>query len=288
MKRILFVLVVSLQFFYGCTESGVIEKGVFSVSESTTIRFSKGNLQYNASSKKWRFAEKQYDIIGKENNNKSENYSGWIDLFCWGTSGWDSGAECYQPYSEGGTFYKFIPGKNEKANLSDEDYKNADWGIFNKISNGGNKVGIWRTLTVDEWDYLLYKRENANILKEYVFIEGIAGIALFPDDWVLPEGVSFQDFLDHGSFRLSAKDWKKLESDGAVFLPAAGGSIRSYYSWRIPGASMMDFYYWTATAASITSAWSLHVNEVGSSHKVRINIGDRSSGCSVRLVQDVK
>ena len=45
------------------------------------IFFSQGNLQYQASTNTWRFAEHQYDLIGSDNSNISSTYSGWIDLF---------------------------------------------------------------------------------------------------------------------------------------------------------------------------------------------------------------
>lgn len=67
-------------------------KGVFSISNSTKVFFSQGNLQYQASTDTWRFAENQWDIIGEDNNNVSETSEGWIDLFEWETSGIDHGA----------------------------------------------------------------------------------------------------------------------------------------------------------------------------------------------------
>lgn len=65
--------------------------GEFSISKSDKIQFSQGNLQYQASTKVWRFAENQYDFVGGENygieagNNHlmSATYDGWIDLFAW-------------------------------------------------------------------------------------------------------------------------------------------------------------------------------------------------------------
>ena len=36
----------------------------FSVSDSTKIYFSQGNLQYQASTNTWRFAEHQWDYVG--------------------------------------------------------------------------------------------------------------------------------------------------------------------------------------------------------------------------------
>ncbi len=73
--------------------------GKFSVASGKQVYFSKGNLQYQASSNTWRFAEHQYDFVGDDTNGNvsvgsdkcnnaliSSSYTGWIDLFGWGTS----------------------------------------------------------------------------------------------------------------------------------------------------------------------------------------------------------
>lgn len=67
-----------------CT-SNVKTNGKFSVSPTQQVYFSKGNLQYQASTKTWRFAKHQWDFIGSSNKNISPDYEGWIDLFGWGT-----------------------------------------------------------------------------------------------------------------------------------------------------------------------------------------------------------
>ncbi|MBR7035054.1 MAG: hypothetical protein IKI25_04755, partial [Bacteroidales bacterium] len=71
-------------------DNGAI-KAAFSVSADKKVYFSQGNLQYQASTGTWRFAEHQYDIIGDgdDNANISSTNSGWIDLFGWGTSGYN-------------------------------------------------------------------------------------------------------------------------------------------------------------------------------------------------------
>lgn len=95
------------------TASGI---GVFSVAEGKTVSFAPGNLQFNAvqgshlradgtkAKGTWRFAENQWDYVGFDNSNIAENYYGWIDLFGWGTSGYDNTendpmAIFYQPWS---------------------------------------------------------------------------------------------------------------------------------------------------------------------------------------------
>ena len=57
----------------------------FSVSSTQKVYFSKGNLQYIASSNTWQFASTQTEVIGNANSNISASYSSPIDLFGWGT-----------------------------------------------------------------------------------------------------------------------------------------------------------------------------------------------------------
>jgi hypothetical protein len=64
--------------------------GVFSVGEDKQMLFSPGNLQYRPSTNTWRFAEQQYDAMGVRNQFIAPDYTGWIDLFGWGTSGYDA------------------------------------------------------------------------------------------------------------------------------------------------------------------------------------------------------
>ena len=59
--------------------------GVFSVSPTTKVRFSQGNLQYQPSTRLWRFADVQTDVLGWQDYFASPRYKGWIDLFGWGT-----------------------------------------------------------------------------------------------------------------------------------------------------------------------------------------------------------
>ena len=170
---------------------GAIE-GVFSVSKTKKVAFSQGNLQYQANTNTWRFAEHQYDMVGigygqtyigydavlsnvvggnvqnSDNRELSPTYSGWIDLFGWGTG-------------------------NNPTNSSEaiDDYSTfVDWGV-NKISNGGNVANVWFTLSNDEWNYLLSSRPNANDKKGMAEVNGINGLVLLPDDWTLPNGAEF-------------------------------------------------------------------------------------------------
>ena len=127
---------------------------LYSVSPDRQVRFSKGNLQYQATTATFRFAERQWDRIGADNENISQYYGGWIDLFGWATSGWDCGNTYYMPYDHSfvddydlGMGYGPLPSRD--YDLVGE-YANCDWGVYNAISNGGNKPGLWRTLSSEE------------------------------------------------------------------------------------------------------------------------------------------
>ena len=200
--------------------------GLFSVSATQQVWFSQGNLQYQASTNTWRFAEHQYDYVGSANSNVSSTYSGWIDLFGWGTSGWNSGAVCYQPWSTSTTPSDYYPGGSYTNGLTD-DYVEADWAWHNAISNGGNTVHQWRTLTSAEWDYLLNTRTDASTKLGIGNINGVGGLIILPDSWTLPSGCSFTSGLassynDWTRNNYTLSQWKQMESAGAVFLPAAG------------------------------------------------------------------
>jgi hypothetical protein len=254
----------------------------FSVSDSTKVYFSQGNLQYRASTGTWKFADNQYDTIGDNNSNISSSYSGWIDLFGWGTSGWNSGANAYQPYSTSTDYEDYYPGGSYSNNLTGS-YANADWGVFNKISNGGNAAGMWRTLTNSEWYYVISNRTDACYLRGTATVNGVNGLILLPDNWTLPTGILFTYGKDGWSQNTySASDWSKMEANGAVFLPAAGYRHRA--GVYFVGSSG---YYWSSSAYDSDYANCLYFYNgyVGTGY---YGYYYRSDGRSVRLVKDAK
>ena len=208
------------------------KSGFFSIGRNTKARFSQGNLQYQASTGTWRFAEHQYDTIGADNANISSTYSGWIDLFGLGTSGWNSGAVCYQPWATSTRDSDYYPGGAYTNNLTGS-YANADWGVYNAISNGGNTTGLWRTLTYNEWYYLLNTRANASSKAGYATVAGVHGVILLPDSFsdpmknngsgaFVPRATTGWDANEY-----TADNWNAMQNAGAVFLPAAGCRIRT-------------------------------------------------------------
>lgn len=262
-----------------------VDKG-FSVSKIGKILFSKGNLQYQASTNTWRFAEHQYDVIGKGNEKISSSYSGWIDLFGYGTSGWNNGATEYQPYSSSGYNFEYI-----EENLTGR-YVNADWGVYNAISNGGNQAGLWRTLTAEEWQYLLLYRPRAEKLKSLGTIDGIQGLILLPDKWSSLPNTSFSPLSTKWKTNTyTIEQWTVMESYGAVFLPRSG------YRGGTDYVDIGDGSYWTSSKCEDYyrddyTRWGKCLifcdenNLHWLSSMYNISLHDRYDGLSVRLVRD--
>lgn len=260
----------------------VVEKGAlpgeFSVSADKKVKFSMGNLQYQAKTGIWRFAANQYDYVGSSNAEIAKDYSGWIDLFGWGTSGWESGAMAYQPYSTSTLNSDYYPGNSSTTNLTGK-YVNADWGANNAISNGGNRKGQWRVLTSVEWNFLYSGRENAAGLRTKATVEGVHGYVFFPDGWVQTDVVPVElDASDYSINNFSALRWNVLESHGAVFLPAAGRRYNTTISHVGSGG-----HYWSSSSSGSKYAYSFYfyIDSVYVSDD-----GNRNYGRSVRLVQE--
>lgn len=250
---------------------------LFSISDNQQVFFSQGNLQYQASTNTWRFAEHQNGFVGGtyedwsgteeygnvyengmkcSNNNISPTYSGWIDLFGWATSGWNNNNHYYHPYdyeSTGWTVdgYGYGYWDGEYANYSmTGDQVNCDWGVYNAISNGGNEPGVWRTLSSDEWDYLLQYRPNATYKRSKATVDGVQGTILLPDAWIQPEGVEFTaNAENHETNFYTSAQWNLMENAGAVFFPKAGS--RNQINYRSGGCE-----YWTSShrASSLSNA----------------------------------
>ena len=241
-------------------DSGVLPS-YFSVSATHQVRFSKGNLQYKASNNVWRFGHHQYDYRGADNNNRSATYTGWIDQFAWATSGYhdstDFGNTSYQPWSSGG---------GPSSRMADWDLVNTsaqyDWGVHCPIANGGNTPGQWRTLTSDEWMYLVNQRSNASALKGWATVNGVRGLVLLPDNWTLPSGVTFNAIYGNGNYLQNiygVTQWAIMEAAGAVFLPTSGTSAENTYSatyWSSTSCRSGLFQSWSSSAFTLNWYYS--------------------------------
>ena len=301
--------------------------GLFSVGPDRQVRFSQGNLQYFPDENMWRFAERQWDFVGGKiedpqlgimdvgtvfaNGVKCDNtmtwkyYEGWIDLFGWGTSGWNNGNEYYRPfdyasYAFNGSAY----GPRGNFDLTG-DYAEADWGVHNTISNGGSRR--WRTPTVDEISYLLTERVTpSGMLFASAIVGDVRGLILLPDNWeasVYPLN-AVNEYCSYNSNMIAGREWLEvLEPAGAVFLPAGGARFQLswyegiYFDWNnnedfLPGPwefspNQIGGSYWTTTQRGVSIANALVVFSYGSMGAFTIKTeARRCNGRSVRLISD--
>ena len=232
--------------------------GVFSVAADKQVSFSQGNLQYVQSTDTWQFAANQWDFIG-EKNIYSGVIADKIDFFGWSTN---------NPQSLWGLIFT----------QSNVYYSGTfvDWGN-NLIM--GDLANTWRTLSLNEWTYLLRQRENANNLYTYANINGTNGLVLLPDKWEAIDEIPISIATDYSANTFSFSQWETLEAKGAVFLPSCGVYMGNNYNHETAGL------YWTNTPdeSDETKSHCLYVTK----RYVDINYsGNRSTNRSVRLVHD--
>ncbi len=269
---------------------------VFSVSATQKVLFSPGNLQWSATNGgstttshivvegtaegTWRFASKQWETIGIDNDNISYTYTGWIDLFGWGTSGYQKG-----PWFNGTIKTSYGDGNKDISGT------NYDWGVYNAIynpkTNTTDAPRTWRTLTKDEWVYLLDSRTTTSAIRyAKANVNGVNGLIIVPDNWVKSiyslKNTNTED-TDYTPNTISETDWTKMENAGCVFLPAAGFRLRS--SLQLGGLSGK---YWSSTYYDSENAYELTFNTSGMDPAHNNALEGRGTGCSVRLVKDIK
>lgn len=259
----------------------------FYVQEDLQVYFATGNLQYQASTQTWRFAEHQWDVMGSENEKYpgGQNFDAsgnlvdfyedptvWIDLFGYSTANTNFGI-------------------NNGANTIDYHGAFIDWGT--KMPAQGNTP--WRTLTIEEWNYLLYQRPNAAALKGMINIqkgegfmaEEYKGAVLLPDDWQCPDGITFVPYAeesDDNSYDdniYTFADWEKMEAAGAVLLPAAGCRKGSGI-FTVSGVNSFASY-WAASSETEENWANVFALTMW---KIQLNTLVRGTGSPVRLVHN--
>ena len=269
------------------------ESFAFSVSADNKVVFSPGNLQWSATgggadatthavagggtaAGTWRFAPNQWDTIGAANSNVSSSYTGWIDLFGWGTSGYDNK-------------YPYMTSKvkddygNGNTGISGTNY---DWGAYNAIYNpktsSTDAPGTWRTLTAAEWAYLVTRTTASGIIYAKAQVNGVPGLVLVPDNWSASTYTLDSTNTTDATFNsniITAAQWSTLENAGCVFLPASGyrtgNSLTSVGTWGC---------YWSASCNSYGNVGYFYFYPT----RVSTLMYSRHYGYSVRLVRSSK
>lgn len=273
----------------------------FLVSASKEVLFSAGNLQaqrYRSGSTyvyKWKFADHQYDVIGSSNSTNITVNGSWFDLFGYATSGFNNGQTAYAPNSTSSTNGDYFNGNINGTN--------SDWGRFIKSSPGiyyGSTLVTsenWRTLTKDEWSYLMGRSGKV----AFATIAGTyKGVVLLPDydeigaPWnyaeKLPSGPSFTAGFAGGytTNSYTASEWDVLEMAGAIFIPATG-----YRAWSPnPETHLNEIkvnntdcgYYWSSSIGTMGRAYTQNFD---GSNCINTQYA-KSNGQAVRLVIEIE
>ncbi|MBR0072958.1 MAG: hypothetical protein IJP95_03905, partial [Bacteroidales bacterium] len=256
--------------------------GPFSVAADRQVYLAPGNLQWSATGGgttltthtvagggtacgTWRFAANQWDIIGDAAGNNTadanrETQADWIDLFGWGTSGYDNiakdpGAINFQPWASAMStegpienYYGYGPSTDmTNPNIAGSNY---DWGVYNAIynpqANTTDPAGTWRTPTKDEWVYVLNTRPTSSGVRyAKAKVNGVPGLIIVPDNWSTSTYALYSTNTTNAAYttnEIDSAQWTTLENAGCAFLPAAGDRNGTSVYYVGSGG-----YYWSAT-----------------------------------------
>ena len=307
---------------------GEVVPGVFTInSKGDQVQFAKGNLQYQASTNTWKFAEAQYIALGQGGGNQTvaesrATQSEWIDLFGWGCTGIRHEGmtyNSYQPWATSTNSQDYY--KQQAKELSVENY--TDWGCL--FSDADNE---WFTLSKDEWLYLNNSRSNSDgsttiqtsnkdkrPYYAYIEVNGVPGDLYFADDWTYdkwPSDVTKPTYFNHcgsagsttyGSYTVD--EFKKIEATGAVFFPITGfrkgvavgeglkrpagtGNRVGIYSTRTPkNQTQAAIYVFTSGDGRYSNGSTTSQTAIGTNIPGGTE-NDAHEGYAVRLVRKVK
>ncbi len=214
------------------------------------VLFAQGNLVYNSTSDEWSFASHQFDVIGEANLvSGSTELANRIDLFGWS--------------GDGNMASNF--GVTNTASTSAYAGEFVNWGD-NPITTDGNKAYAWRTLSSDEWTYILTNHEQYATT-----INGVKGIALIPKQTTLTKEEKKDTY--------TASEWQPIEAKGVVFLPLTG--FRAANSTSVSQVNDVA-YYWTSTKSGTTSAMIMRCTTTAADEPTSCT---RKQGNPVRLVK---
>lgn len=231
--------------------------GTFSVSATKRVSFSIGNLWSKPSSNQWNFETNQYDYTPKVEGAYSTDH---VCLFYWETTG-------------------NYGGNNLCTTKTGTTSDVVDWGVP-YCTTHSVPDGTWRTLTSNEWKYLLSDRGTGKtFFKPGVTVNGVANcLIIAPDGNTVDIATSYDDTA-----------WKAAEALGFVCLPPAGFRGKDSMSENVYVYNVgTNGYYCSSTAYSTTESATMSFNSsVDPPTVTPQNFGPRESGYSVRLITDI-
>ena len=154
--------------------------------------------------------------------------------------------------------------------------KSADYsGDFKDWGTAIDNQGTWRTLSKDEWMYLLNTRAvngGTGAGKSYQLAtinsdaKGVYGLIIYPDNYT----------AQTTAVTYTSEAWTAMEAAGCVFLPAAGYRDGSTV-FRVGAEAIC----WSSSPDESCMAYFACLNNA------TVGSGVRYDGFSVRLVKDV-
>jgi hypothetical protein len=170
----------------------------FSIEPHRQVQFSKGNLTYNYSTKKYAFATKQYTF--SIDYTALNNQAGTTFVF--------------NNFAKNGIRKCDVSIRDTSLIQSQNTADDIAYYAQKDIGEG------WFTMSAEQWSFLIYRRHNASKLYSRATVNGVVGLVILPDGWSLPSGQSFMPVQSSWSANIySAAQWQVLEQAGAIFLP---------------------------------------------------------------------
>ena len=233
--------------------------GVYTIGSGKQVYFTKGNLFWDGDS--FEFEANQYDSPTSWNASH-------VGHFFWSK---DARVACADDYNRANESYGVTP-------------KVIDLLFTNAFAVAGTN-SHYRTLSTDEWKYLLENRENASQKFGWATVCGKKGLIILPDSFSDPKTNSTSGgpaFLPGSVNEYTDGDaWNAMEAAGALFLPEAG---RRYGVKIFPNFGE----YLTSTCDSVNSSnsYNLYFDDNGSiDHE---DYYSRDNAGLIRLVADCK
>lgn len=110
----------------------------------------------------------------------------------------------------------------------------------------------WSVLSSEEWSYLLADgRTNAAYLNSLGKVNGVNGLIILCDNFILPDGLTFtgnNNHYDLAANTYTSEEWAQMEEAGAVFLPCGGyGCYNSSHQFEYENTLYELGTYWSST-----------------------------------------
>lgn len=225
--------------------------GGFKVDKyGTRVFFSSGNLYWDGDS--FEIEANQYDYPTSWDPSH-------VGHFFWSSNAAEAIKEQYADYNRSANDVFFT---NNSATSYGEGFEVCGF------------KGQFRTLSMDEWDFLFHSRESASQL--YATRVTVCGrtncVIIAPDEY-------YDNFDNLFQSSYTAEEWAAAEAKGFVCIPAAGDRLSNEI-----GSTGYESFYWTSEPNEDSHALVAHLSFI----QYIVNQNARGYGQAVRLVTGVR